>query len=111
MVGADRETCSRADAEALAKAADRCLVDRLTDAARRACEETIRGPKVAVVSGAGEFLARRVAASFLGKDGRIHSLGSLWGAGASEAACASRFGSSCFGGSACVLVMETNRSR
>ncbi len=88
MVGADREGCSSADAEALARAIDRRLVDRLVEAARRACDATIGGPTVAVVSGSGEFLARRVAESLLGKDGRIHSLGSLWGEGASEAACA-----------------------
>jgi len=88
MVGADRETCSRTDAEALARAADRILVDRLIEAARRASAATIGETKVAVVSGEGEFLARRVASALLGKEGVVHSLGSLWGQSASEAACA-----------------------
>lgn len=87
MVGADRETCSRADAEALARAVDRLLTARLVEAARRTGEAT-GSPRVAVVSGSGEFLARRVAASLPGSRGVIHSLGSLWGRGASEAACA-----------------------
>jgi len=88
MVGADRETCSRAEAEALASAADRALLDRLIETSRRACAATIGGPRVAVVSGEGEFLAHRVASALLGKQGAVHSLGSLWGPSASEAACA-----------------------
>ncbi len=83
MVGADRETCARTDAEDLARAVDRLLVERLTEAARR-----VGAARVAVVSGSGEFLARRVATSLLGDDGVVHSLASLWGRGASEAACA-----------------------
>ncbi len=88
MVGADREACSRVDAEILARAADRLLVERLTEAGRRASAAVIGAPRAAVVSGAGEFLARRVAMALLGAEGVVHSLSDLWGPGASEAACA-----------------------
>lgn len=49
---------------------------------------TIGTPEVAVVSGSGEFLARRVAEAVVGPSGAIQPLGSLWGSGASGAACA-----------------------
>lgn len=88
MVGADREVCSRADALALAKDADRVLVERLVEAARRVCRASVGEPKVVVVSGEGEFLARRVAGAILGGEGVVRSLASLWGRSASEAACA-----------------------
>jgi (4-(4-[2-(gamma-L-glutamylamino)ethyl]phenoxymethyl)furan-2-yl)methanamine synthase len=88
MVGADRDGCSDADVRALAGAADRLLLDRLVRAGRRVCEATIGEPSVALVSGSGEFLARRVAAELVGPDGEIVALGDLWGAAASDAACA-----------------------
>lgn len=88
MVGADREVCSRADAEALAKAVDRVLVQRLVEAARGVCRASIGEPKTIVVAGEGEFLARRVAEAILGGEGAARSLASLWGRSASEAACA-----------------------
>ncbi|APW58753.1 hydantoinase/oxoprolinase family protein [Paludisphaera borealis] len=88
MVGADRDGCSEADARGLATAADRVLLDRLVQSARRACEATIGGPKVALVSGSGEFLARRVASELVGPSGEVVAMGDLWGAAASDAACA-----------------------
>ena len=46
---------------ALARSAEECLMSRLEACAYRVCENTIGKPEVVVVSGAGEFLARRVA--------------------------------------------------
>lgn len=88
MVGADRETCSRADAEALAGAVDRVLTDRLVEAARRVCRATIGAPGAVVTGGEGEFLARRAASAFVGDGGVVQSLANLWGRNASDAACA-----------------------
>jgi probable H4MPT-linked C1 transfer pathway protein len=88
MIGADRESLSDGDALALARAAERCLIDRLERAAIRACQATIQMPVVAVVSGSGEFLARRVAERVLAPGGRVLSLAESWGAAASIAACA-----------------------
>jgi probable H4MPT-linked C1 transfer pathway protein len=88
MVCADRESCHLDDAVDLARAADRALVNRLLAAARRVCKTTIGAPTLAVVSGSGEFLARRVAEALVGPSGAVRSLGDLWGKGASEAACA-----------------------
>jgi probable H4MPT-linked C1 transfer pathway protein len=88
MVGADREGCSEADARGLAKAVDRVLLDRLVRSARRACEATIGAPRVALVSGSGAYLARRAAAELVGPDGEVVACADLWGAAASEAACA-----------------------
>jgi len=88
MVCADREGCSAEDVESLARAFDDRLRERLVDAARRACEATIGTPEVAVVSGSGEFLARRVAEMLLGPDAAIRPLGELWGPRGSDAACA-----------------------
>lgn len=88
MVCADRSSCSLEDAVELARAADRALVDRLLSEARRACDATIGTPTLAIVSGSGEFLARRVAEALVGSSGAVRSLGDLWGPGGSEAACA-----------------------
>ena len=88
MVCADRESCTTADVEALARAADEAIRDRLVVAARRACATTIGEPTTAIVSGSGEFLARRAAEILVGAPGTIQSLGDLWGRDASDAACA-----------------------
>lgn len=88
MVCADRESCSDEDAVDLARAADGVLFERLLASARRACEATVGTPRVAVVSGSGEFLARRVAEALVGPSGTVRSLGELWGPAASDAACA-----------------------
>jgi probable H4MPT-linked C1 transfer pathway protein len=88
MVGADRETFTEADARTLAEAADRVLRDRIVGSARRACEATIGAPAVALVSGSGEFLARRAAAALVGPGGEVVAMSRLWGAAASDAACA-----------------------
>ncbi|MDG3006392.1 hydantoinase/oxoprolinase family protein [Paludisphaera mucosa] len=88
MVCTDRESCSADDVAQLAKAADGVLLDRLVDAARRACATTIGEPATAIVSGSGEFLARRVAEAVVGPRGVVQALGDLWGPGGSEAGCA-----------------------
>src|SRR4051794_28774023 len=61
MVGADRDDFSEEDARGLARAAAERLMSRLEECAYRVCANTIGKPEVVVVSGAGEFLARRVA--------------------------------------------------
>jgi probable H4MPT-linked C1 transfer pathway protein len=66
MVGADREQFSEDDARALARSAAERLMSRLESCAHRVCEGTIGKPDVAVLSGAGGFLARWVAGSVLG---------------------------------------------
>jgi probable H4MPT-linked C1 transfer pathway protein len=67
MVGADREGFSEDDARALARSAEECLLSRLEACAYRVCVNTIGKPGVVVVSGAGEFLGRRLAGSVLGE--------------------------------------------
>jgi (4-(4-[2-(gamma-L-glutamylamino)ethyl]phenoxymethyl)furan-2-yl)methanamine synthase len=67
MVGADRDGFSEDDAKGLARSAAEGLMSRLEACAYRVCENTIGRPDVVVVSGAGEFLARRVARSILGE--------------------------------------------
>jgi (4-(4-[2-(gamma-L-glutamylamino)ethyl]phenoxymethyl)furan-2-yl)methanamine synthase len=88
MVCADRELVTADDALALAQAADRVLLDRLMFAADRACGPTIGRPQAAVVSGSGEFLARRLAGKLCEPDGPIVSLKEAWGPLASAASCA-----------------------
>lgn len=87
MVGADRSVFTHDDALVLSRAADRLLVARLVEAARRATVSTIGRPSAAILSGSGEFLARRVA-QILCPDAPILSLGHLWGIENSTAACA-----------------------
>jgi probable H4MPT-linked C1 transfer pathway protein len=87
MVGADREGFEPSDAASLARAADAVLLGRLVRSALRACSPIGR-PGVAVVSGSGEFLARRVAERLVGPGGSIVSLAKALGPSGSEAACA-----------------------
>jgi probable H4MPT-linked C1 transfer pathway protein len=70
MVGADRDGFSEDDAMELARSAAERLIGRLEACASRVCGNTIGGPKVVVVSGAGEFLGCRLAGSLLG-GGRV----------------------------------------
>jgi probable H4MPT-linked C1 transfer pathway protein len=88
MIGADRSTFSRQDAIALARSAERCLLDRLARAIERVCTVAIGSPGVAVVSGSGEFLAHRLAARAFGPECRIVRASDSWGPAASIAACA-----------------------
>ena len=88
MVGTDRDGFTQEDARAFADAADACLMHRLVLAAERASEATIGRPSVAVVSGSGEFLARRLARRIIEREGPIISLKEVWGAVASSAGCA-----------------------
>jgi probable H4MPT-linked C1 transfer pathway protein len=88
MVGADRDGFSMDDAQAFAQAADEALLSRLERAAERACRATIGKPRAAVVAGAGEFLARRLAERILEPDSLILSLNQVWGPVISTAGCA-----------------------
>jgi (4-(4-[2-(gamma-L-glutamylamino)ethyl]phenoxymethyl)furan-2-yl)methanamine synthase len=88
MVGADRDAFSSDDTLAFAKAADECLLARLSAAAERACGATIGRPRAAVVAGSGEFLARRLACRVVEPEGPIIGLDEAWGPVASTAGCA-----------------------
>jgi (4-(4-[2-(gamma-L-glutamylamino)ethyl]phenoxymethyl)furan-2-yl)methanamine synthase len=88
MVGADCDGFSAEDALAFAHAADECLIRRLVMAAERATGPTIGRPTAAVVSGSGEFLARRLARRIIEPNGPIVSLREAWGPVASSAGCA-----------------------
>jgi (4-(4-[2-(gamma-L-glutamylamino)ethyl]phenoxymethyl)furan-2-yl)methanamine synthase len=88
MVGADRDGFSEEDARAFARAADECLIHRLTLAAERATGPTIGRPTAAVVAGSGEFLARRLARRVIEPNAPIVGLKEVWGAVASSAGCA-----------------------
>jgi probable H4MPT-linked C1 transfer pathway protein len=89
MVGADRDTFSEDDAVELARAADATLTARLVEAGRRATRGLGAPPRHAIISGTGDFLARRVASALIGPDiTTIHDLRSAWGPAASDAACA-----------------------
>jgi probable H4MPT-linked C1 transfer pathway protein len=88
MVGADREDFTPDDALAFARAADEALRERLARSARQACEPIGGMPQVMVVSGSGEFLARRLAGRVAPPGTPVVSLGELWGPAASTAACA-----------------------
>jgi hypothetical protein len=85
VVGADRELFTQEDAIQLSQAANDALLDRLESAARRACPET---PRNAVLSGAGTFLAGRLADRILEPGGTIVRLDETWGPVTSSAACA-----------------------
>lgn len=88
MIGADRDTFTAEDALAFARAADDTLLARLEMVADRACGATIGRPRVAVVAGSGEFLARRLAHRVVEPGGTIMSLNEAWGPVASTAGCA-----------------------
>ena len=89
MVGLDRDDFTPDDAQALAEAAAAVLLDRLAATARRITTEALgEPPPVVVVAGAGEFLARRLAARVIAPGGSVHSLAESWGPEASHAACA-----------------------
>jgi probable H4MPT-linked C1 transfer pathway protein len=88
MIGADRDSFSAEDAVEFAESADGVLLTRLEHAARRACQAAHVMPQGAVVSGSGEFLARRLAARLLAADAPIVSLRDAWGEASSSAGCA-----------------------
>jgi probable H4MPT-linked C1 transfer pathway protein len=88
MVGADRDEFSSDDALAFAQAADLCLMNRLIQAAEQACEPTIGRPGAAVIAGAGDFLARRLARRVIEPNAPIVSLKEAWGGPASQASSA-----------------------
>jgi probable H4MPT-linked C1 transfer pathway protein len=88
MIGADRDSFSALDAISFAQAADSCLIERLRQAAERACAATIGKPAAAVISGSGSFLARRLADRLINLGGPVISLKDAWGEAASSAGCA-----------------------
>jgi len=57
---ADREMFDARDAERAARAAEQAQLDRLESAARRVLEKLPQAPRTMIVSGRGEFLARRL---------------------------------------------------
>jgi (4-(4-[2-(gamma-L-glutamylamino)ethyl]phenoxymethyl)furan-2-yl)methanamine synthase len=88
MVGADRDSFSALDAISFAQATDLCLIERLRQAAERACATTIGKPAAAVISGSGSFLARRLADLLIVLGGPVINLKEAWGEAASAAGCA-----------------------
>jgi uncharacterized hydantoinase/oxoprolinase family protein len=88
MIGADRDSFSAEDALAFARAADEAILARLELAVERACGPTVGRPRTAVVSGSGQFLARRLARRVIVPEGSIVSLDEAWGPVASAAGCA-----------------------
>ena len=85
MVGADRDEFGPADANELARSFDGTLVNRLVGSVARLSAGPFRST---VVSGSGEFLARRVAGRVVQPGGSVISLAEAWGPVASVAACA-----------------------
>src|SRR5262249_3617487 len=88
MVGADRDGFSALDAIGFARAADARLIERLHQAAERACAATIGEPAAAVISGSGSFLARRLANLLINPGGLVINLSDAWGHAGSSAGCA-----------------------
>jgi probable H4MPT-linked C1 transfer pathway protein len=88
MVGADRDSFSALDAISIAQATDQCLIERLHQAAERACAATIGKPAASVISGSGSFLARRLAELLIDLGGSVINLKEAWGEAASAAGCA-----------------------
>lgn len=88
MVCTDHDGFSSEDALAFARAADDCLVNRLAEAAERACRATVGPPEAAIIAGSGEFLARRLAQRIIPPGGPILELNEAWGPVSSSAGCA-----------------------
>ncbi len=88
MIGADREEFSEKDAQEFAEACRDVLLDRLSQAVFAIIANGAAKPAVAVVSGSGEFLARRLVERIFRNEVRVLSLSDLWSPAASEAACA-----------------------
>jgi probable H4MPT-linked C1 transfer pathway protein len=88
MVGADRDSFSALDAISFAQAADSCLIERLRQAALRACAATIGKPAGAVISGSGSFLARRLADLLIDLGGPVINIKEAWGEAVAAAGCA-----------------------
>jgi hypothetical protein len=87
-VGADADSFTEEDALEASTAVDLALLERLLGAARQALSARIGRPSSAVLSGSGEFLARRLATRLLPEGTPIISLGDAWGPEGSSAACA-----------------------
>ena len=87
-IGADRSTFNETDALELARAADSAILDRLTSAARRVVDSLGEPPRTIVLSGSGEFLAKRSAERIAIETAEMISLAEVWGKAASSAACA-----------------------
>ena len=88
MIAADREEFSEKDAQEFAEACRDVLLDRLSQAVFAIIANGAAKPAVAVVSGSGEFLARRLVERIFRNEVRVLSLSDLWSPAASEAACA-----------------------
>ena len=88
MIGADREEFSEKDALEFAEACRDALLDRLLQAVLAIIANGSAQPAIAVVSGSGEFLARKLVERTFGNEVRVLSLSELWSPAASEAACA-----------------------
>ena len=88
MVGADRECFFDNDAFELSKSLDKALLERLAEAGRKVSRSLAKTPAVVVISGSGEFLARRLSHSLFGEEVRLVPLGEVWGSNISTAACA-----------------------
>ncbi|MFO0909108.1 MAG: hydantoinase/oxoprolinase family protein [Isosphaeraceae bacterium] len=88
MVCADPTELSDTDVMGLAEAFHRSLLRRLVLHAGNLLRRLTREVDLVVVSGSGEFLARRVADSVMSTQTRILSLRNEWGADATIAACA-----------------------
>jgi (4-(4-[2-(gamma-L-glutamylamino)ethyl]phenoxymethyl)furan-2-yl)methanamine synthase len=88
VIGADRESVSPDDVLELARSADDALMTRLVRAARRVTRSIGGRLDHTIISGSGEFLARRVARTLTPRGVSIVSLAEQWGATASSVACA-----------------------
>jgi probable H4MPT-linked C1 transfer pathway protein len=88
MIGTDRDSFGVDDALAFALAAHEALLSRLAAAADRACRVVAGRPRVAIVAGSGEFLARALAQRLVTPGGTIIGLNEAWGTVASSAGCA-----------------------
>jgi probable H4MPT-linked C1 transfer pathway protein len=88
MVGADADSFTEEDALEASAAVDLALIERLHGAAQQALSSRTRRPNSAVLSGSGEFLARRLTTRLLPEGTPVISLRDAWGPEGSSAACA-----------------------
>jgi probable H4MPT-linked C1 transfer pathway protein len=89
MLCADAETCREEETRTLAEQAMRVQVEYLAGAVERVARSLPVSPTTMILSGSGEFLARRVLQKvLLLSRPRIISLGERWGPALSGAACA-----------------------
>ena len=88
MIGADCDHFSWEDAVAFAEECQKSLLDRLACATHVMIETLSTKVTLAVLSGTGEFLARRLVERVFGGKLRVTRLSDIWGAPASEVGCA-----------------------